>query len=53
MSKMKEFLMNVSVDMGYGGEINDEVVEAAQQRMVLLLDRDYDQIKEEEVKDDN
>jgi hypothetical protein len=38
MGRMKEFLIQVSVDMGFHGEINDEVIEAAQDKLAYLLD---------------
>ena len=33
MSMMKHWLEGLSVEMGFGGEINDAVIEAAEKRM--------------------
>lgn len=33
MSAMKRYAEEVSVEMGFGGEINDEVLEEAQRRL--------------------
>ena len=33
MSLMKRFAEQVSVELGFGGEINDEVLEEAQRRL--------------------
>ena len=33
MSMMKRWLEEISVDMGYGGEINDEVMAEGQRRL--------------------
>ena len=38
MGKMKKFLMDVSEEMGFHGEINDEVVNEAQERLANLID---------------
>jgi len=43
---MKDFLMKVSEDMGYEGDINDEVIEEAQDRMCQHADMVYDQQRE-------
>ena len=47
MGKMKEFLMQVSEDMGYpDGEINDKVLEEAKDRLAHLLDKAHDELRE-------
>jgi len=42
MSAMKRFAEDVSVDMGYGGEINDEVLDEAQRRLDATSDNHVD-----------
>lgn len=51
---MKDFIMRVSEDMGFHGEINDEVLEAAQERLyTLAVERDEETVaKESENKDE-
>ena len=48
MGRMKAFLMQVSEDIGHGGEINDEVVEEAQDRLAMLADKTHDELNEPE-----
>ena len=49
MGRMKAFIMQVSEDMGHYGEINDEVLEAAQEKLAGLLDRTYDELNDPEL----
>ena len=49
MSRMKDFLMKVSEDMGLDGEINDEVIKEAQDRMAEAADLAFDEMKEHEI----
>ena len=49
MGRMKDFIMQVSCDMGHYGEINDEVLEAAQEKLAGLLDRTYDELNDPEL----
>jgi len=45
---MKDFIMRVSEDMGFHGEINDEVLEAAQERLyTLAVEKDKETVAEE------
>ena len=45
---MKDFIMQVSEDMGFHGEINDEVLEAAQERLyTLAVERDEETVAKE------
>jgi len=42
MSATKRYLEQISEDMGFGGEITDEVMDRAQEVAEMKLDRDYD-----------
>ena len=46
---MKAFIMQVSEDMGHYGEINDEVLEAAQEKLENLLNKTYDELNDPEL----
>tara|TARA_Y100000310_G_C20225804_1_gene597860 strand:+ start:135 stop:362 length:228 start_codon:yes stop_codon:yes gene_type:complete len=46
MGHMKRFIMEVSEDMGHYGEINDEVLEEAQERLAGLIDKTYDELND-------
>ena len=39
MGAMKRFAEDVSVDMGYGGEINDHVLKEAQERLERQIEQ--------------
>lgn len=45
MSKMKAFAEQVSIQMGYGGELNNEVLRAAQRRLESEIDKDAHKAK--------
>jgi hypothetical protein len=48
MGRMKDFIMQVSEDMGFHGEINDEVLEAAQTRLYdLVIEKDKQVVAKE------
>lgn len=38
MGKMKKFLMDVSEEMGFHGEINQEVIDLAQDKLAYMLE---------------
>ena len=45
---MKDFIMQVSEDMGFHGEINDEVLKAAQERLyTLAVEKDKEAVAKE------
>ena len=37
---MKDFIMQISCDMGFHGEINEEVLKEAQYRLANLIDKE-------------
>ena len=48
MGRMKDFIMRVSEDMGFHGEINDEVLEAAQNKLyTLAVEKDKETVAKE------
>lgn len=49
MGRMKDFIMEVSEDMGHYGDINDEVLAEAQRRLTNLIDREEDEVVTEDM----
>ena len=48
MGRTKDFIVKVSEEMGHHGEINDDVLDEAQNKMEDLLDNTHDQLKDPE-----
>lgn len=46
MGRMKDFLIRISESMGFEGDINDEVIDAAQDRLAQHADFLLDQRRE-------
>jgi hypothetical protein len=49
MGRMKDFIMEVSEDMGHYGDINDEVLAEAQHRLANLVDKDKEEVVTEDM----
>ena len=51
MSMMKRYLEQLSVDMGFGGELNDEVFQAGERKMYRELEAGKELVEETEMEE--